>query len=185
MNRLLGLPNIPRGRRPNFQSVAVPNRALAREVRHLEILRQFQAIRGASVFAEATKHAARSVIRKSGEDFAASGVVAMPSDDDQILRAGQRAKIARNAQRFARFRIHVKARRAAETLGNHRPLKRILLGVNFLGVLVAERQPHSLQEIHHENAPKEFSHAGCSFVWGAKIVKHHAHTANFFSPREY
>ena len=87
----------------HFEAVAIPDGAFAGVVGHLEILRQFQAIGGAGVFAEAAEHAARSIVGKSGENFAPRGFVAMPADDDQVFRARQRAKIACDAQRSRRF----------------------------------------------------------------------------------
>src|SRR6266850_995139 len=53
---------IPRRRGPLFEPVPVPDGAFAREVCHLEILRQFQCIGRARIFAQAAEHAPRSVI---------------------------------------------------------------------------------------------------------------------------
>src|SRR5271170_6113782 len=93
------LTGVMRWRGPSFQTMAIPNRAFAAVTRHLEVLRQFQTIRGASIFAQSAEHAARSVIRKSGQNFAPRSIVAQPTHDNQILRASQRTQIARNAQR--------------------------------------------------------------------------------------
>ena len=116
------LPRVPRRRGAFLEAVAVPDRAFARIGSHLEILSELEAVGRARILAEAAEHATRGVIRKISEHLAARGVIAMPADHDQIFRAGQRAQVAGDAQRFARFRIHVQARRAAVALGDHRPL---------------------------------------------------------------
>src|SRR5580658_11124711 len=82
----LGLPGVMRGRGSSFQPMAIPNRALAAITGHFEVLRQFQTIRGASIFAQSAKHAARSIIRKSSQNFAPRSIVAQPAHHNQILR---------------------------------------------------------------------------------------------------
>jgi len=116
------LARVSRRRGAFFQAVPVPNRALARIGSHFEILSELEAVGRAGILAESAEHAARSVVSEVGQHLAACGVIAMPADHDQIFRAGQRAQIAGDAQRLARFRIHVQARRAAVALGDHRPL---------------------------------------------------------------
>ena len=76
-----------RGCGSSFQAMAIPNRAFAAVAGHFEILRQFQAIRGAGIFAQAAEHAARSIVRESGKNLAAGSIVAQPTHDDQIFRA--------------------------------------------------------------------------------------------------
>src|SRR5882672_5231091 len=61
---------IPRRCRALFEPVSVPDGAFAREIRHLEILRQLQRIRRARILAQPAEHAPRSVIRKKGEHLA-------------------------------------------------------------------------------------------------------------------
>ena len=147
-----------RGRGPDFETMPIPDGAFARVIGHLEILGEFEAIRGASVFAQAAEHAARRVVSEGSENFAASGVVAKPAHDDKILRARERAEIAGDAQRFARLWIHVQARRAAIALGHHGTFERILLGINILGRLIPERQPHPLEQIHEEETAQKVFH---------------------------
>ena len=155
----------------DFQAVAIPDGAFAAVLSHLEILSQFQAIGGASIFAEAAKHAARSVVGKGGENFAASGVVAQPANNNQIFGAREGAKIAGDAQRLTGFGIHVQARRAAVTLGNHGAFLRILLGVNVFGILVAESDPHALEQVDQEYFFQEFVHRKDSVPSWWKDVK--------------
>jgi hypothetical protein len=158
------LARVMRRGRANFQTVPVPDGAFAAETGHLEILRQFQAISWAGVFAQTAEHAARSVIRKCSQNFAPCGVVPQPSHHNQIFRACQRAQIAGNAKRFAGFGIDVQSRRPAIPLGHHRPLLRILLGGNVLRSLVTERDPHALEQVHQEDASQQFSHfTNCDF----------------------
>lgn len=130
----------------------IPDRTLARIGRHLKILRQFEAIGRAGILAKSAEHAARSVVGKISQNFPAGGVIAMPADHDQIFRAGQRAQVARNAQRLARLRIHVQSRRAAVPLRNHRPLQRILLRIDVLRILRTKRQAQALPEIRQEQS---------------------------------
>src|SRR5438445_1710883 len=150
--------NVSRRRRSLLQAVAVPNRPFTGIGGHLKILRQFQTIGGTSILAKAAKHAARGVVGKRGEHLAPRSVVALPANYNQVFRAGQRAKIARDAQRFAGFWTVIEPRRAAIALGNHRPLQRILLGVDVLWVLGAEGQQQALPEVHHEHPAKYFHH---------------------------
>src|SRR5271163_3214133 len=63
---------------PNFQAVSVPDCAFAVVMRHLEILRQFQAIRRASILAQSAEHAPRSVVGKRGQNFSPCGVISQP-----------------------------------------------------------------------------------------------------------
>jgi len=95
------------GSRPDFEPMTVPNGAFAAVAGQLEILREFEAICGASIFAQAAEHAARGIVRKRGEHFPARGIVALPAHYNQIFRAGQRAKVAGDAERFARLRIDI------------------------------------------------------------------------------
>jgi hypothetical protein len=147
-----------RRRGSDFEAMTVPNGAFAAVMSHFEVLRQFQAIGGASVFAEAAEHAAGGVVSEGGEDFAAGRVIAQPADDDQIFRASQRAEIAGNAERFASFGIDVQTRRAAIAFGDHRAFLRILLGVDVPGRLVSKGQPHAFEEVYKEDAAQEFVH---------------------------
>src|ERR1700688_3558769 len=84
------LARVSRWRGAFFQAMAVPDRALARVGCHLEVLRGLEAVGRASVLAKAAEHAARGVVGEVGQHFAASRVIAMPADHDQVFRAGQR-----------------------------------------------------------------------------------------------
>jgi len=68
--------------------MAVPNGSFPGVGGHLEILREFQAIRGTGVLTKTAKHAARRIVSKCGQDFAPGGVVALPADYNQILGTG-------------------------------------------------------------------------------------------------
>src|SRR5580693_5259622 len=63
-----------RWRGSSFQAMAIPNRAFAAVTGHFEILRQFQTIGWASIFAQAAEHAARSIVRESGKNLAAGSM---------------------------------------------------------------------------------------------------------------
>src|SRR6266699_4284792 len=125
----------------------VPDRAFAGVGSHLEILSELETIGGASIFAQTAEHAARSVVRKSGEHFAPRCVVAVPTDYNQIFWAGQRAEIAGNTESFPGLRIHVQAWRPPVSFRHHGALQRILLGIIVLRVLGAEGQHQSLPKI--------------------------------------
>ena len=146
------------GRGSDFETMPIPNGAFPCVIGHLEILGEFEAIGWAGVFAQAAEHAARCVIGKRGEDFAARGIIAKPAHDNQIFRARERAQVAGDTQRFARFWIHVQARRTSVTFGDHGALQRILLGVNILGRLITERQPHPLEQVHKEETAQKVFH---------------------------
>src|SRR6267142_587657 len=150
---------IPGGRGALFEPVPVPDCAFAREVRHLEILRQFQRIRGASILAKPAEHAPRSVVGKKSEHLAPRGVIPLPAHHNQVLRACQCAQIAPDAQRLAGLRIVVQPWRAAIALRHHRPLQRILLGDNVLGILRPKSDCQALQKINLEQPLQEFPHA--------------------------
>ena len=149
----------------------VPDSALAGERRHFEILRELEAIGGARVFAKAAEHAARSVVGECGQHLAARGIVTLPTNHNQVLRARQRAQIARDTQRFACLRIDIQPRRSAIPLRNHRPLKGILLGVIVFGSLIPERDPHALQQVEEKNPPQQIVHREVSVPSSPSKVK--------------
>src|SRR6266481_4010351 len=144
---------------PLFEAVTIPDRAFAREVGHFEILRQFQRIYGASIFAESAEHASRSIIGESRQHFPSRGVVTLPAYHDQVLRAGQRAQIAANTQRLVRLRIIVEPRRPAIPLRHH-----------VLRMLRSKRDREAFQKIHLKQALQEFPHAPSLFL-PSPIVK--------------
>src|SRR5712691_6277748 len=86
-----------RGLRTLFQRLAIPDPAFASIAGKFEILRTFERVDGTGVFAETAEHAAAQVVGEVGELLAAGVFVARARDHDQILRAGQRTQVARNA----------------------------------------------------------------------------------------
>src|SRR5713226_5064251 len=136
---------------PFLEAVTVPDGPFAGVVGHLEILSQLEAVRRAGVFTQPAKHATRSVVGKESEDFPASGLVALPPDHNEVFRARQRAEVAGDAQRLPRLRVLVQTRRAAIAFGHHGPLEGILLGINVLGVLIAERHRSEERRVGKES----------------------------------
>ncbi len=165
------LPGVMRRSRTDFEAMAVPDRAFAAVGGQLEILGEFEAVGRASVFAESAEHAAGEVVGEGGQDFATRDIIALPADDDEIFRAGQGAEIARYAKRFAGFGVDIEARGAAISLSHHRPLERILLGVNIFGSLVAEGHPHALGQVHKKKLPEQILHRVRSVPPHSGIVK--------------
>src|SRR3989338_3459401 len=139
-----------------FEQVAVPDGALAGVVGELEILRELEGVGGAGVFAAAAEHAARQIVGKVGEHLAAALVVAGPADDDQVLRAGECAEVAGDAEGFAGLGIVVEAGGAAVALGHHGALLGVLLGVAGARALVAEGPPQARQEVNQEQPLERF-----------------------------
>src|SRR5438094_10409752 len=129
-----------------FEAVTIPDRAFTSEIGHFKILRQFQRIHRASIFAESTEHAPGSIIAEVRQHFPARSVIALPAHDNQVFRARQRAQIAANTERLARLRVIVEPRRDAIPLRHHRPFKRILLRLNILGMLGPQSVLEVLQE---------------------------------------
>jgi hypothetical protein len=160
-----------RRRRPDFQAMTIPDGAFAAISRHFKILGQLEAVSGTCVFAEAAEHATRGIVSEMGQNFAAGGVVALPSHYDQILRAGEGAEIARNAERFAGFGIDIQARGATVTLGYHRALERILLGINVLWGLITEGDPHAFQQVDQKYAAQQILHRERSVPSRNGVVK--------------
>ena len=138
---------VSRGSRPFLKAMPVPDCAFARVGSHFKILRQLEAVGRAGVLTESAEHAARSVICKVREHLASCRIIAMPSNDDQILRAGQSTQIAGDAKRLAGLRIHIQARRAAIPLRDHGALQRILLRIDVLRILRTEGQDQTLPKI--------------------------------------
>src|SRR6266436_2603709 len=159
----ISLAGVARWCRALFEPVPVPDGAFAREIRHLKILRQFQRIRRARILAQPAEHAARSVIREKSEHLAPRRVIPLPAHHNQVLRARQRAQIAADAQRLARFRIIVQPRCAPVPLRHHRPLQRILLRHNVLGILRPKGDRQALQKIYLKQSFQEFPHARSFF----------------------
>ena len=153
------LPNVSRRSRSLLEPMPVPDCAFTRVGGHFEILRELQTIGRASVLTKSAKHAARGVVCECRQDLTSRGVVALPANDDQIFRAGQRTKIASNAQRLAGFWIDIEAGRAAIALRNHRPFQGILLSIDVLWVLRAKGEQQALPEVHHKHPAKYLYHS--------------------------
>jgi len=142
---------VQRGLRTFFQCLAIPDPAFARIASEFEILSEFERVHRAGIFTEAAEHAAAQVVGEIRQLLAAGLLVAGAGDYDQILRAGQRAQIAGDAHGLVGIGVDVKPRRAAIALGHLRPLQRILLGIDLLGILIAEGNFQSLQKIDEED----------------------------------
>jgi hypothetical protein len=141
-----------------FQRLAIPDPALTSIAGEFEILRKFERVHGTGVLAEAAEHAAAQIVSKVGEFLAAGVLVARTRNHDQIFRARQRAQVAGNAHGLVGIGVHVQPGRAPVTLGHLRPLHGILLGINFLGILIAERDPQSLKQVNQENLAEKARH---------------------------
>src|SRR4029077_7276832 len=100
-----------------LEPVTIPDRAFPAVVGHLKVLCQFQCVGWTGVFTQTAKHAARSVIGERGQNLSPRRVVSLPAHHNQVLRAGQRAQVARDAQRFPGLRIFVQPRRSAKAFG--------------------------------------------------------------------
>ena len=70
-----------------------------------------------------------------------------------------KADVTGNAEGFVGIGIDVQPRRSAVTLSDLRPLQRILLGVDFLRVLIAKRDVQSLDQIDQKHFPQDFGHS--------------------------
>src|ERR1035438_6630281 len=138
-----------------FEHLAIPDGAFAGVAGQFEVLRQLERVHRASVFAQPAEHAAGCVVDEGRQLFALGLLVALAGDHDEVLRAGQRAQVAGNAQRLAVVRVDVEPRRAAIALADFGPLGRILLRVDTLGVLVAKGHPQALEEVYEKDFPKE------------------------------
>src|SRR6266851_3575615 len=147
-----------RGLRAFFKRLAVPDPTLAGVAGELEILRQFESVDRTGVLAQAAEHAAAQVVGEIGKFLAAGLLVALARDHDQIFGTSQRTQIAGNAHGLIRVGVHVEARCAAITLGHLRPFQRILLGIDFLGILIAERNLQSLKQIDQEDFAEQAWH---------------------------
>src|SRR5208283_1404515 len=143
------------GLRTFFERLAVPDHALAAEGGEFEILGKFEGVGRAGIFAQAAEHAAAQVVGKVDKLFAARLFIALAGDNDQVFRTSQSAQVTGNTEGLVGVWIDVQPRRASITLGYLRALQRILLGIDFLGILIAERHAESLNQVHHENFPED------------------------------
>jgi hypothetical protein len=65
--------------------------------------------------------------------------------------SSQRAKIAGDAESFIYVRVDIEAWRAPIAFSYSGPLRRILRGVNVFRILMPERDPQALQQIHQQD----------------------------------
>jgi hypothetical protein len=166
---------IQRGLRTFFQHFTIPYPAFARIAGEFEILRKFERINWTSVFAKAAKHTTAQVVGKICKFLAASLLIARARNNNQIFRARDGAEITCDAHSLVGIGIDVKARCTTITLSDFRPLHRVLLGVDFLGVLIAKGDLKALQQIDEENLAQQVGYrhngrrippeeAGCQFL---------------------
>jgi hypothetical protein len=131
-----------------LKHLSIPDSPFPCVARQLEVLRQFKGVHGTGILTEATEHAAREVVGKRRQVFAASLLVSHACYHDQIFRAGQRAQIAGDAESFISVRIDVESWRAPIAFCYSGPLSRILLGVDVLWILIPECDPQPLKQIY-------------------------------------
>ena len=105
------------------------------------------------VLTKSAKHAAAKVVGEGGELLATGGGIAFTADHNQVLRTGEGAKVAGNAQGFIGIGIDVEPRRSPIPFRNLRALQRILLGIDLLGVLITKGYREALEEIEEQHFP--------------------------------
>ena len=81
------------GLRTMFKRLPVPDHTFAVVACQFEILREFERIGRACVFAQTAEHAATQIIGEVDQLFAASLFVALTGYDNQIFRTSERAQI--------------------------------------------------------------------------------------------
>ena len=145
-----------------FERLAIPDHALASVIREFKILGEFESIGWARIFAEAAKHATAKIVGKVHKLFAACLFIALAGYNDQILGADQRAQIAGNAQTFVGVGVDVQPGRASVAFVYLWPFQGILLGVDFLRILIPEGHAESLDEVHQEYFPQDGSDSHCT-----------------------
>jgi hypothetical protein len=141
-----------------FERRAIPDPSLAGVAGELEILSQFQSISWARIFAESTEHAAAQVVGEVGEFLAARFLIALARDHNEMFRTRQCTEVTRDAHRLVSIRIDVQTRGPAITLGDLRSFERILLGIDFFGILVAECDLQPLEKINQEHFAEQAWH---------------------------
>ena len=158
------------GLRTLLERLEVPDHAFTRVVRELEILGEFKGVGRTSIFAQAAEHTPAQVVGEFQELFAAGFFVALAGNNNQIFRAGHRAQVAGNAESLVGIRIDVQPRRSSVSLGYLRPLQRILLSINFLGMLISERHAKSLDQVDQKHLPQDVgdSHTSLSITLTGK-----------------
>src|SRR2546425_10298384 len=120
---------------PFLQLLAIPLHIFPALTTELEILCELEAGRRAGILASTAEHASGNIERIVGEDLLTRRVP-LPSNLNAVLRTGQRAEVAGNAQGLAGFRIVIQSRRTAVSLGDFRPNFRILFCIVFRRTLI-------------------------------------------------
>ena len=151
--------SIDGGLRTTLECLAVPNHAFAGIVGKLEILGELECVSWASILAKSTEHAAAKIVSEVCEFFASGLLVAFAGNDDEMLGAGERAKIASDTECLVGICIHVEPRSTAVALSNLRPFQWILLGVNLFGILIAEGDGEAFDQVDQEHLADELWHA--------------------------
>src|SRR5215472_5817946 len=141
-----------------LEHLSIPDSAFACIGRQLEVLCQFKSIHWTRILTEPTEHAARKVVGKRRQVLAVGLLVPNTRHDNQVFRAGQRAKIAGDAESFIIVGINIEPWCAPITFSYFRPLGRVLLSVNVLWILIAERDPKRLKQIHQQDLLCESAH---------------------------
>src|SRR5260370_32353532 len=85
-----------------LKHLPVPDSTFACVARQLKVLGQLKRIHRTGILAEPTEHAAREVVGERGQILVMGLLVAHAGYSNQVFRAGKRAKIARDAERFVR-----------------------------------------------------------------------------------
>src|SRR5208282_5877503 len=94
------------------------------------------------------------IVRERGQSLLAV-FRARPAHHNQILRAGNRAQVAGDAQRLARFGMIVQAWRAPIAFRHRRPLQGILLRVSGVRTLIGKRQPQAFDQVDQKYPPEK------------------------------
>src|SRR5215467_13197398 len=134
-----------------LEYLPIPDSAFTRIARQLEILRQFKRVDRTGIFTEPTEHAAREVVGKRRQFLPPSLLVPQAAYHNQVFRTRQRAKIAGDAESFVCVRVEIEPRRAPIALSYSGSLRGVLLGVDVPWILMPERDPHPLQQIHQQD----------------------------------
>src|SRR5215831_2131614 len=124
-----------------LKHLSVPDATFACVARQLEVLGQLKRIHRTGVLTEPAEHAAREVVGERRQVLAARLLVAHAGYYDQILRTGQRAKIAGDAECFIGIGIDIEPWGTPVAFSYFGPLRRILFSVDVLWILIPERDP--------------------------------------------
>ena len=103
-----------------------------------EVLCQLERVGRTRVFAQSAGRLAQS-LREIREFLAASLLISLAGNNDEMLGTRRGTKVAGNAKRLVRVRVDIEPGRATIPFGHLRALKWILLRVNPFWILVAEK----------------------------------------------